>query len=439
VTEAAAQRVQAVRLLRGVVVERHTTDQLMGDAPPSPLTQELVLGSLRHFFSLEQAIEASLHRPLKPRDHDLKLLMIVGAYQLKFMRVPDHAAIFETVEACAALGKPWARGLVNAVLRRCAAGRATDPPSQEHPSWLEQMLRRDYPDAEAIMTANNERAPMTLRINLAQITPADYLAQLAAAGLSAHAPDAAQACQGTEDVITLGPETQVLDQPCRVETLPGYREGLVSVQDGGAQFAAALLAPQPGERILDACAAPGGKLFQLLERCPAAHVTALERNRGRLARLHEEAGRLGHDRFINVSADAAALDWWEGQPYQRILLDAPCSGTGTLRRHPDIKVLRRPTDLDPLVALQQRLLSNLWRVLEPGGTLLYCTCSILAAENDEVIAHFLGHQQDAVASPFKLATGRATRHGWQLLPTDPDTDGFYYARMIKARTIKASG
>jgi 16S rRNA (cytosine967-C5)-methyltransferase len=352
------------------------------------------------------------------------------------MRVPDHAAIFETVEACTELGKPWARGLVNAVLRRCAAGRATDQPSLEHPSWLEQMLRRDYHDAEAIMAANNERAPMTLRINLAQITPTDYLAQLEAAGLSARAPGAARAA---EDVITQGPETQVLDQPCRVETLPGYREGLVSVQDGGAQFTAALLAPQPGERILDACAAPGGKLFQLLEHCPGALLTALERNRGRLARLKEEAGRLGHDGFVSLAADAAALDWWDGQPYQRVLLDAPCSGTGTLRRHPDIKVLRRPTDLAPLVALQQRLLSNLWRVLKPGGTLLYCTCSILAAENDEVIAHFLEHQQDALPSPFELATGRATRHGWQLLPTDPDTDGFYYARMIKARMTKASG
>jgi 16S rRNA (cytosine967-C5)-methyltransferase len=426
----AAERAQAARLLLGVVVDRRTTDQLMGAAPPAPLTQELVLGSLRHFYTLKRAVDASLHRPVKAKDRDLWLLMIVGVYQLWHTRVPDHAAIFATVEACTELGKPWARGLVNAVLRRCARRPEGADAATEHPPWLEQALRRQYPDAHAIMAANNQRAPMTLRINLARTMPAEYVARLDGAGLTSRAPAAAGA-PGAEP-SGLGPETLVLDRPCRMEALPGYREGDVSVQDAGAQFAAGLLAPAAGDRVLDACAAPGGKSFHLRERHPQTRLTALEQSAERLAHLRQEAGRLGHDDIVALQGDATAADWWDDEPYQRILLDAPCSGTGTLRRHPDIKVLRRRADLEPLVALQARLLANLWRVLGPGGTLLYCTCSILAAENDEVISSFLAHQRDALPSPFELATGRATRHGWQLLPADPDTDGFYYARMTKA-------
>lgn len=427
-SEAAAQRAQAARLLLGVVAGGRTTDQVMSGAAASPLTQELLLGSLRHYFSLERAVEAALRHPIKKKDQDLKCLLIVGAYQLRFMRVPDHAAIFETVAACARLGKPWARGLVNAVLRKLTGSPAADEVGFDHPPWLEQALRHDYADAEAIMTANNQRAPMALRINGARTSPADYVRRLDAADVQSRVP-----AGGDGGDVDLGPETRILEEPRPMDTLPGYGDGLVSVQDAGAQFAAPLLSPQPGERILDACAAPGGKLFHLLERQPHAQVTALESNGDRLARLMVEAGRLGHERFLPLEADAAATDWWDGTPFQRVLVDAPCSGTGTLRRHPDIKVLRHAEDVEPLVELQRRLMHNLWRVLEPGGTLLYCTCSILAAENDAVISSFLAHEQNATLQRFRLSTGRATRHGWQLLPTDRDTDGFYYARMTKAR------
>lgn len=427
-TAAAAERARAARLLHQVVTARRTTDQVMDGASVTPLIQEMLLGSLRHYFSLSAAVDAALHRPLKPKDQELRALMIVGAYQLRFMRVPDHAAIFETVDACSELGRPWARGLVNAVLRKLAAAPAPAAGASEHPSWLEQALRDTYADAEAVMAANNQRAPMGLRINLARVAPQAYVERLAAAGHPSRAPAASISGDG----LPPGPETRILEAPCPAETLPGHGEGLVAVQDAGAQYAALLVAPEAGERVLDACAAPGGKLFHLFERCPQARLTALEVSHRRRAHVEQEAARLGHRNIEVLEADAATLAWWDGVGYQRVLLDAPCSGTGTLRRHPDIKVLRRAEDVAGWVALQRRLLSNLWRVLEPGGTLVYCTCSILAAENDGVISSFLADRPDAVLEPLRLATGRATRHGWQLLPTDPDTDGFYYARMTKA-------
>ncbi len=423
----ADERAAAARLLHQVLANGRTSDQAMAGLDVTPLTRELVLGSLRHYFSLGRLVDSALHRSLKPKDVVLRSLMIVGAYQLRFTRVPDHAAIFETVNACAGVGRPWARGLVNAVLRQCAAAPSAQP-SSEHPEWLEHALRLQYPDAEAIMHANNGRAPMTVRINLARTTADAYLTTLEAAGIRSRRPGAPE----TEDGLDLGPATRVLAEPCPANTLPGYAEGLVAVQDAGAQFAAGLLSPTSGERVLDACAAPGGKLFHLMERCPGARYAAVEQSGERLSRMLTEAERLGHSGFTALEADATTLHWWDGAPFDRVLVDAPCTGTGTLRRHPDIKVLRRPADVEAMAGLQGRLLANLWRVLTPGGTLLYCTCSILAAENDEVISRFLAHRPEAIARPCRLATGRATRHGWQLLPTQADTDGFYYARMIKA-------
>lgn len=395
----------------------------------------MTYGSLRHYFSLSAAVEPWLRQPFRSKDLDVLQLLIVGAYQLHHTRVPDHAAISETVNACGRLGKPWARGLVNAVLRRCQEERDANPdeaPAFEHPEWLESRLRAEYgAAAEALMTANNQRAPMTLRINARRVDPADYQARLADAGIHGR-PPALESSGAVPTATAPGPATWVLEAPTPAALLPGFEEGLVAVQDAGAQFAAPLLAPAPGQRVLDACAAPGGKLFHLLEHCPGAELTAVEQNPERLEHLLTEARRLGHQGFTAVAGDATRLDWWDGQPFQRILLDAPCSGTGTLRRHPDIKVLRGASDVARHQELQHRLLANLWHVLEPGGSLLYCTCSVLAEENDDVIGSFLARQADARLDPVRLASGAATRHGWQLLPTNPDTDGFYYALLRKA-------
>jgi 16S rRNA (cytosine967-C5)-methyltransferase len=430
---ASQMRAMAATALKQVVADGRTTDQVMAGNEVAPLTRELVFGSLRHYFSLSDAINAKLQQSIRTKDQDIWFLMIVGAYQLRFLRIPDHAAVFETVSACRDLHKPWARGLVNAVLRGIGPVQEGDERSFEHPPWLESALRETYgADAEPLMRANNGRAPMTLRINLARTDPAAYRSRLAEAGLSFHPP---QAAGGAGAAITnLGPETLVLDNPVPVEELPGYGEGLVSIQDAGAQFAAALLDPEPAARVLDACAAPGGKLFHMLERRPEADYTALEPNPARLEHIRAESRRLGHEAFVAAAGDAATLDWWDGTPFRRILLDAPCTGTGTLRRHPDIKVLRRPGDVSQAAALQQRLLANLWRVLEPGGTLLYCTCSILTPENDAIIAGLLSSHPDVQLEPLKLTSGRPTQYGWQLLPVDPETDGFYYARMSKAAT-----
>jgi 16S rRNA (cytosine967-C5)-methyltransferase len=427
-TKPAAQRAEAARLLHRVVVRRQTTDQAFADADVSSLVQELVFGSLRHYFSLSHAVNSVLANPLKPKDRELYFLMIVGAYQLIHMRIPDHAAIFETVNACRLLGRPWATGLINAVLRKCASAEQDVERSFEHPGWLEALLREGYDDAESVMIANNTRAPMSLRINLARTSPEAYLALLDGAKLAARAPEG-ELGDGPQWV---GPETRTLLSPLSTRELPGHREGLVSVQDAGAQVAAHLLAPRPGDRVLDACAAPGGKLFHLLERYPEIALTALEKNPRRMQQLREDGLRLGHTNYVSLIGDATSVDWWDGVPYQQVLIDAPCSGTGTLRRHPDIKVLRKRADIPAFTDVQQRLLANLWRTLSPGGNLLYCTCSILAAENDSVVGAFLAQQEDASVSPLNLASGRATRYGWQLLPTNPDTDGFYYARMIKA-------
>jgi 16S rRNA (cytosine967-C5)-methyltransferase len=428
VSAPAGERAEAARLLRRIALGSESSDQVLGRRAPSPLVQELVLGSLRHWFSLSEAVDAALHRPMQAKDQDLNALLIVGAYQLRHMRVPDHAAIFETVAACTVLGKPWARGLVNAVLRRLAAGarKAQTDRSFEHPAWLETRLRAEYPDAEAIMAANNQRAPQSLRVNLRRSDPDAYRARLRDAGVDVLPRAAGNGRQGFE------PETLTLARPLPAADLPGFTEGIVSIQDAGAQFAAPLLAPLAGERVLDACAAPGGKLFHLAERQPGASYLGVDRSERRLDHVRDEARRLGHSQVALCAGDAVNADWWDGIPFDRVLLDAPCSGTGTLRRHPDIKLLRRPEHVDAAVTLQQRLLENLWHLLAPGGTLLYCTCSILAAENDAVVAAFLERHADAQSHPVELATGRATRHGWQLLPIDPLTDGFYYSRMRKA-------
>lgn len=423
-TEAATLRADAARLLRRVVARERTLDQVLEGREVAPLTRELLFGSVRHFYSLQAVVDARLSRPLKPKDQDIWCLMIVGVYQLRFTRIPDHAALFETVNACGPLRKPWAKGLVNAVLQHCRDAQSER--SFEHPEWLELALRHQYPDAEAIMSASNARAPLTLRINRARIGVEDYHGTLAAAAISGRPPRMER--QG----LAPGAQAWVLDTPQPVATLPGYPEGLVSVQDPAAQFAAGLLSVRPGDTVLDACAAPGGKLFHLIERHPAARVTALEVAPARLAHIQAEAERLGHRDFTAIAGNAAETGWWDGTPFRHVLLDAPCSGTGTLRRHPDIKLLRGTGEIRQHAMTQRRLLANLWRVVEPGGNLLYCTCSILAAENDEVIGGFLAEAPDAVAVPLGLASGRPARHGWQLLPTNPDTDGFYYALMSKA-------
>ena len=395
------------------------------------LVRELVSGTLRLLPRLEALASILITRAPKPRDRVVESLILVGLYQLIAMRIPDHAAVSASVSATRVLQRARAGALVNAALRRFQREREALLAQVERdqgarwlmPPWLLQRLRRAYPaDWQAIVEASNGRGPMFLRVNRLRCTTADYAARLSACGFMA------QTLPGQ-------PEALRLAEPVAAARLPGFADGLVSVQDAGAQWAAALLDPQAGERILDACAAPGGKTAHLLERAAGRlQLTALDVDPARLETVGAALRRLGLEaRLVHADATRPTPEWAE-PPYQRILLDAPCSATGVMRRHPDIKHLRRPSDIAALTATQAALLDALWGLLAPGGRLLYVTCSLLPEENAEQIAAFRGRHGDAQEDPLPPQLGRAQAHGHQLLPADDGPDGFFFALLSKPQT-----
>jgi 16S rRNA (cytosine967-C5)-methyltransferase len=418
------QRATAARMLAAVVIHAQTSDQVLGRFPADPLTRDLFYGAMRRYFTLAQAVNAELSKPLREKDQIVLHLMIVGAYQLLHSRIPDHAAIHATVAACKSLKRTSLSSLVNAVLRSLQrrmsqTERSFDPEStdSEYPEWMVGLIRRDFPDiADDILNASLQRAPLTLRINRARSTTQSYRALLDAQNI------------GYEPALR--DEYLVLNEATTATALPGFEEGLVAIQDAGAGFVVELLSCRPGDRVLDACAAPGGKLFHLLESQPGVHAVGVEKSAKRMQRLDAEARRLGHS-LTTHTADATSLDWWDGTPFDAVLIDAPCSGSGTLRRHPDIKILRTEADLPGYAKLQSALLSNLWRTVRPGGSLLYCTCSLFTEENDAVIADFVRATNNATVQNIAVPTGVAREFGWQLLPTNPTTDGFYFSLLNK--------
>ncbi len=425
-------RALAARAVQQVVQEGRALDDAVAGvlatarADDRGFIQEMAYGALRWARQLQAIVGWYVQRPLKAEDQDIAALLLVGLYQLRYMRLPAHAVVMETVETAAVLGKPWAKRLVNAVLRSvqrdaaqvCARIEADAGLHFSHPDWLLARFQQAWPQHwRAICAANNERPPMTLRVNLSKLSRAAYLERLIEAGLSA-TPLAV-----SDGALTLG-------APCAVTDLPGFADGEVSVQDGGAQLAAVLLDPRPGERVLDACAAPGGKACHVLERA-AVELVAVDRDGARLERLHQNLRRL-HLVADVIAADAAEpAGWWDGRPFQRIMLDAPCSASGVIRRHPDIKLHRRPSDLERLARGQARLLAGLWPLLAPGGKLLYVTCSILPEENEDQITRFLAEHADAAPTPLATDIGHARAVGVQLLPGEHELDGFYYACLQK--------
>ncbi len=388
------------------------------------LAQELSYGVLRWYHRFLPIVDRLLHRPMNPGDLDLKVLLLVALHEMEHLRTPDHAAVSEAVAGTRLLGKPWASGLVNALLRRYQRERAQlladvllDPAARlAHPRWLMEEIQRDWPEHwEQILMQSNERPPMDIRVNPGRCTRAQYVQTLAAAGIDCHIPPL------TESGVRL-------INPVNVQDLPGFETGLVTVQDLAAQLAAPLLDPQAGQRVLDACAAPGGKASHLLEHCPGiSELVAVDQGADRMALLGNSLRRLQLSATL-IDGDATTpAQWWDVRPFDRILLDAPCSATGVIRRHPDIKVLRQPGQLPKLEQLQASLLEALWPLLASGGRLLYVTCSLLQRENDRQIEKFSGTHKDVRVLPIAATWGIATNCGRQTLPSLDDTDGFYYA------------
>lgn len=391
--------------------------------------QACVYGVLRHYHALQADLARFLQRPLRERDFDVTATLLCALYQLRHMRVPAHAAVSASVEVLRELGKPWACKLANGVLR--AAQRAGEPPAtaddrNEHPAWLAAATRAAWPaEWGGILAANNRQAPLTLRVNTLRGNRDAALERLAAAGI------AARPARHATTAITL-------DQACTVERLPGFDTGEFSVQDEAAQLAAPLLDPRPGQRVLDACAAPGGKTAHLLEHAGGQlALLAIDHAAERLDDVRANLTRLQLDAELLAADAAATAQWWDGRPFEHILLDAPCSAVGVIRRHPDIRFHRRAADLAALTATQGRLLAALWPLLAAGGSLLYVTCSYLPAENDDVIAAFLATADDAEVVAIEAAWGQPTAQGRQVLPGEDDMDGFYFA-LLRKRAARAA-
>ena len=392
---------------------------------------ELCYGFCRYYFVLQAELTAHVKKPLKSRDRDVQVILLLGLYQIRFMRVEDYAAVNESVKLLKKRHKIWAKGLVNAVLRayiRTLQGGVAMQQSalskQEHeqayPHWMKRKIEQDWGDsADSIFAAGNQRAPMVIRVDLNKLSRSDYLKRLQSESLEALEHPLVESAL-------------ILQSPVGVESLPGFATGQVSVQDASAQLAAGLLGCEPGMRVLDACAAPGGKSLHLLQQTRSMQLIALDKDPTRLQKVVENLQRATVEATL-ICADAAQPQhWFDGALFDRILLDAPCSASGIIRRHPDIRLLRQAEDIGGLVEQQKRLLFAMWALLKPGGRLLYSTCSLFKDENENQVKQFISAQDNCVELSlnnvewgFKRPTGR------QILPGFAEMDGFYYAILEK--------
>ena len=398
------------------------------DKSEKGMLMDLCYGSLRWFPQIEFYLKALLKKPLRSKDLEIKALLVSGIYQLMNSQTPPYAVVHSSVSATEVLGRSWAKNLVNGVLRSFLRQQETLSKSLSdnrcfvtaHPAWILKALDEAWPqESSDIVQANNARAPMVLRVNKTKCSRDDYMNQLQEAGLKAkHTLFSREGIQ--------------LETPADISKLPNFEEGFCSVQDEAAQLAAGLLDLKPGQTVLDACSAPGGKTAHIAETQPRLRsLLAIDKDSGRLQKVKENLARL-HLQCDTLHADATNLqEWWDGSFFDRILIDAPCTGTGVIRRHPDIKLLRKASDIEKLSCNQISLLAGLWPTLKQGGILLYSTCSVMPAENDKVIKNFLQEVKTARLQPIKGDWGLATPSGRQLFPTLNGHDGFYYARLHK--------
>lgn len=437
IKQGARLRATAAQIVDAVVSAGRSLDAALAEnedrvaAEDQSLLRLLCYGTVRHHWRLQDQVDALLERPLKSRDSVVNALLAIGLYQLGNTRIPDHAVVSQTVEATRILRRPKLAPLVNAILRRALRDRIfeTEPSKKsvvhDHPQWMIDALMADWPDDwRDIVTANNARAPMWLRVNPEHGTVTDYIERLDKEGIAA-------------GLLAAAPQAVRLAEPRPVSALPGFEAGHVSVQDAAAQLAAPWLLDNVAGRVLDACAAPGGKSGHLLEVADGRiDLTCIDKDQQRLAAVAANLDRLGRNATL-IAADASNTGkWWDGSPFAAILLDAPCSASGVIRRHPDIKLLRRATDIPELAALQLSLLEALWPLLAPGGRLLYVTCSVFAAENENVVAGFLQSTGDAREDSVLQNNNirdlmRDKACGQQILPGTAGMDGFYYAGLVK--------
>ena len=427
-TRALAARGLAEIALRGAslrdVMERYAPR--LADPRDRALLMALLSEGARWWLRFDAAVDGLLEKSLRHKDPAIHALLVLGLVQLEVLELQDYAAVAATVEAVRALQRPQLAGLVNAVLRRWQRERETliarldaKPQTRHaHPAWLATALQNDWPEqADAVMAADNREPPLMLRVNRQRSEREALIVQLQAAGY------AATAHPWLRDALVLPHSTDIT-------RMPGFEDGLFAVQDGAAQIAADLAELEDGLRVLDACAAPGGKACHLLERADI-DLTALEVDAPRAERIRQNLMRLRLNAKLVIGDAGAPKSWWKGELFDRILIDAPCSATGVLRRRPDVRLHRRESDVAAMHAQQRRILSALWPLLAPGGRLVYITCSVLRTENEAIVGELLAAQPDAQTAAFSLPVGHAASVGWQILPGDDDLDGMYYAVLQK--------
>lgn len=420
-------RIEALNILvRVVSLRQPLVHAFAASKSIKPFTKELCFGVCRHFYRLNTLLEVLQEK--KTKNERLRLCLILGLYQLQYTHKPEYAVVKESVAMLDKLKLGWAKGLMNGLLREFIRSREEILASLQdnvafcygQPEWILKRWQEDWPEYwQDIASAQDAHPPMSLRVNQKKISTSEYLHCLEKAGLSAKAH-------------SQRPTALILDSACSVEKLPGFKEGLVSVQDVAAQYAADLLLMEEGMRVLDACCAPGGKTCHILEQASSpAECLAIDVDARRMQKVEANLERLQLHAHLQVADALHPEYWWDGHLFDRILLDAPCSASGVIRRQPDIRLLRTPEEVNAAAALQKQLLYALWPLLKPGGRLLYATCSIFKSENEQQIAEFLLHHLDAACEPLQLEVGHGSAFGWQFLPGEADMDGFFYSRIVK--------